>query len=74
LIRKRRLMVPEGLADAILQGGLDQQTPRHDQQQRHEPRGCFEIARRGHKARIVEEAKAAFGMLLAVIGLESLLG
>jgi hypothetical protein len=74
LMRTRRLMVPEGLADAILQGGIDQQTPRHDHQQRHEPLGFFEIARRGPKARIVEEAQAAFGMLLAVIGLEYLLG
>jgi hypothetical protein len=74
LIRKRRLMVPQGLADAILQGGIDQQTHRHYHQQRHEPRGFFEIERRGQKARIFEEAKAAFGMLLAFIGLESLLG
>jgi hypothetical protein len=67
-------MVPEGLADAIRQGGLDRQTHRQHHQQRHEPLGIVEIARRGHKARVVEEAKAAFGMLLAFLGLEYLLG
>ncbi len=74
LIGKCHLMVPEGLADTVLQGGIDQQTHRHHHQQRHEPLGFFEIERRGQKAWIFEEPKAAFGMLLAFIGLESLLG
>jgi hypothetical protein len=67
-------MVPEGLADAILQSGIDQQTHRQHHQQRHEPLRLFEIERGGQKARILEEPKAACGMLLAFLALEDRLG
>jgi hypothetical protein len=74
LIGNGRLRGLEGLADARRQGGIDQQTPRHPQQQRHEPRGFFERARRGQKAWIVEEPTAAFGRLLAFVARADRLG
>ena len=67
LVGKRRIMVHEGLTDAVLQGRIDSQTDRHDHQQRHDPLGRFEIEGRGQKLRVFEEPKAPFRMLLAFI-------
>ena len=67
LMRKRRVMLLEGFADAILQSRIDEQTHRHDHQERHNPLGFFAIERRGQKAGVFEEAKAAFRMRLAFI-------
>jgi hypothetical protein len=67
-------MLFQGLADAIRQGGIHQQTHRHHHQQGHDPLRFFEIERRGQKAWIFAKPKATFGILLAFIALEHLLG
>jgi hypothetical protein len=45
LVGKRCLMIVERLADTVFQGRVDQQSHRHDHQQRHDPLGLFEIER-----------------------------
>ena len=69
LVRKGGSVVLEGIANAILQRRIDEQADRHHHQERHDPRGLFEIQRRGQKAWIFEEAKATFRMHLAFIAL-----
>jgi hypothetical protein len=74
LVGESRLMVLERLSDAIFQGRIHQQADRHDHQQRHDPRGFLEIEGGGPKAWIVQEPKAAFHMLLALIPRQQGLG
>ena len=67
VVGKRRLMVPEGLTDAVLQGRIDEQTDRHDHQPRHDPLGRFASEGRGQTLRVCEEPTAPCRRLLACI-------
>jgi hypothetical protein len=70
LVRKGALLVFECLANAVRQRRLHEPAHRHHHQARHDPLGLFEIQRRGQKAWIFEEAKAACRMPLAFVALE----
>ena len=74
LVGEGRLVVLERLSDALLQGGIHQQTDGHDHQQRHDPLGFLEREGGGQKAWIVQEPKAAFHTLLAFIPRQQGLG
>jgi hypothetical protein len=47
LVWKRRRVLLERAADAVLSGRIDEQTHRHHHQQGHDAFGFFEIERRG---------------------------
>jgi hypothetical protein len=67
LVWKRRPVLLEGAANAILSGGIDEQTDGHHHQQGHDAFGFFERERRGHKLGGFEEAKAACGIRLPFV-------
>jgi hypothetical protein len=67
LIGKRLLLGTEGLPNAILQHSLDQQTHRHDHQERHEALGLFDIEGRGQKLWVFEKAEAPFRQALTFV-------
>ena len=67
LIGKRLLLGTACLPNAILQRGIDQQTPRHDHQERHDTLGLFDIDGRGQKLRVFEKAKAPFRQALTFV-------
>ena len=67
LVGKRCPVLLERAADAVLSGGIDQQTDGHHHQQGHDALGFFERERRGQKLRVLEETKAAFGMGLPFV-------
>jgi hypothetical protein len=73
VVRKRGAVVLEGLANAVLQCGIDQQTPRHHHQQGHDPLGLLEVKRGGHQAGVLEEATATCPLRLTCIAREQLL-
>jgi hypothetical protein len=74
VMRHRRVMLLEGCAEALLQSRLDEHTHRHDHPERHHPRGCCAIERRGQNAGGVAEANAAFRLRLALIAVSQGLG
>ena len=74
LVWKRRPVLLERAADAILSGRIDEQTDRHDHQQGHDTFGFFQIKRRGQKLGGFEEAKPAFCPGLAFVAIEHRLG
>jgi hypothetical protein len=74
LVRTGGAVVLAGMANAVRQRRIDQQADRHHHQERHAPLGLFARQRRGQKAWICEEAKAAFRMPWACVAREQLLG
>jgi len=74
LIGTRRPMVLEHGAHAIFHSRIHQQTPRHDHEQRHDPLRLFERECSSQKGRIFQQATAPFGMLLAFVACQELLG
>jgi hypothetical protein len=74
LVWNRRLVIPEALANPIVQGCIHQHAHRHDHEQGHDALGLFQIPRGGQKLRGFEESTAALGRPLAFIGREPLRG
>lgn len=72
-VGKRRLVVFERLADAVFQGGLDEQTHRHHHQQRHDALGCFQREGGGEELRVVQETEPTLSMTLPLVAVEELL-
>jgi len=62
-----RLMVFEGLADALLQGGVHEHTHRHHHQQRHDTFGLFAVQCRGSQRWGLQKTEAACRMPLACV-------
>ena len=74
LVRNCRPVVLERVAEAVFQGRIDQQTPRHHHQEGHEALGLCERQGGGQKVRGFEQPTAACGILLAFRACEQLLG
>ena len=74
LVRKGGLVLLECVADAILEGRIDEQTDGHHHQEGHDTCGFFEIQRRGQKLRVFEEAKPTFCPGLTFVAVEHRLG
>ena len=62
----------EGLADAIFQGGVYEQTHRHHHQQRPDTFGLFAVERGGEQLRVLQKAAPAFRMLLTFVPVQHL--
>jgi hypothetical protein len=74
LVGKRCPVRLERAADAVLSGGIDQQTDGHHHQQGHDAFGFFEIEGRSQKLRGFEETKATCGRSLSFVAVEYGLG
>jgi hypothetical protein len=64
LVRKRRPVVLQRLAEAGFQGRLHEPTPRHPHQARHDARGLCEIDGGGDTRRVLAEAPPTLGLAL----------
>jgi hypothetical protein len=64
---KRRSVLLERAAAAVLSGGIDEQIDRHDHQQRHDAFRLCQLKRGGQKLRGFQEAKATFRLDLPLI-------
>src|SRR5262245_6713734 len=67
LVWKRRAVLLERAADAVLSGRIDEQADGHHPQQGHDTLRYFEIQRRGEKLGIFKEAEAALGIRLPFV-------
>ena len=67
VVRERGCMLLERLTDAVLQGGIHQQTDRHHHEQGHNACGLFEIERRSEQVWIFQKPKTAFRLHLTFI-------
>lgn len=72
LIGACRILVFEGVADAICQGGLPQEAHGHPHEQRHDALRFFEVNRRGEKLRVLQKAEPAFCRALPFVACQQL--
>ena len=74
LVGERGPVLLAGLANALRQSGIHQQTHGHHHEPRHDPRRRFAIARGSSKAWVFAKAHAAFRISLPCVAGDEFLG